>query len=152
MEPMWVGQRIQAVRRWLENPASEVSLLRSQGRSMIVGDEPVDRVSGELLIPEVVGFIAAWDLFASLPETRRQHLWGPDLRRPTTRIQIIPWVMAGEPCVERTRIPTSTIWTLHDQRGLNPPRIAHLYPSLSEESIVESIDLETRLRRLPAAA
>jgi uncharacterized protein (DUF433 family) len=152
MEPKWVGERIGAVRKWLEDPKSSLSSLRSQGKSMVVGDEPLDRVSGELLIPEVVGFIADWDLFASLPETRRSHLWGPHLLRPTTRIQIIPWVMAGEPCVESTRVPTSTLWALHQQRGLNASRIAHLYPSVSEESILEAIDLEGKLRRLPVAA
>ena len=152
MEPKWVGARIAAVREWLEDPKSNLELVRSQGKSMVVGDEALDRVSGELLIPEVVTFISDWDLFASLPETPRQHLWGPHLLRPTSRIQIIPWVMAGEPCIESTRVPTSTIFALHNNRGLNAPRIAHLYPDLTEDSILEAIDLEGKLRRLPAAA
>ncbi len=49
MEPKWVGARIAAVREWLGNPKSNLELVRSQGRSMVVGDEALDRVSGELI-------------------------------------------------------------------------------------------------------
>ena len=154
MEPKWVGQRIAAFRDWLADPKSDLEAVRSQGQSMVVGTEAEDRVSGELLIPEVVTFLSDWNLFESLPENpqKEQHLWGPHLLRPTARIQIVPWVMAGEPCIEHTRVPTSTLWALHSSRGLNAQRIAHLYTDVNEESVLEALDLEGKLRRLPVAA
>lgn len=151
MAPQWVAERVTAVRRWLEDPESDFTHLRSQGQSMVVGDESIDRVSGELLIPQVVKFLSVFDLFATLHAAGRRRVWGPDLLRPTTRVRIFPWVMAGEPCIERTRVPTSTLYAIHDERGLSPTRIAELYPRLSADDVVEAIDLESRLRQRRAA-
>jgi uncharacterized protein (DUF433 family)/DNA-binding transcriptional MerR regulator len=152
MEPVWVGERTKAVKEWLEEPKNEIAILRSQGQSMIVGDETIDRLTGEMLIPQVVSFISVWSVFESLPHGRRQRLWGPDLIKPTRRVRIIPWVMAGEPCVEGTRVPTSTLFAIHQQRGLAASKITQLYPTLSVDEVVDAIELEGRLRKLPTAA
>jgi hypothetical protein len=37
---------------------------------------------------------------------RHTKLWGPDLVTPSSLTVISPWVLGGEPCVERTRIPS----------------------------------------------
>jgi uncharacterized protein (DUF433 family)/DNA-binding transcriptional MerR regulator len=152
MQPLWVGERTKAVKEWLEDPKNEISILRSQGQSMIVGDETIDRLTGETLIPQVVAFISVWSIFESLPQGRRRQLWGPDLIKPTRRIRIVPWVMAGEPCVEGSRVPTSTLFAIHQQRGLAPSKITQLYPTLSLDEVVDAIELEGRLRKLPMAA
>jgi uncharacterized protein (DUF433 family) len=144
MQPEWVGQRVEAVRQWLQKPQNEITFLRSQGQSMVIGDEPFDRVSGEMLIPQVIAFISPWQLFESIP--RGRHLAGPDLLKPASRLTIVPWVMAGEPCIEGTRVPTSTLYALHRNRGLSTDKIAHLYPTLPQEGINQAIELEDKLR------
>ena len=56
----------------------------------------------------------------------RGNLWGPDLRVPSTHTAIDPDVLAGEPFVRGTRIPTSSLESLAD-RGIADQRIADLY-------------------------
>ncbi len=150
MRTQWVAQRVEAVRSWLEDPTSDIRVFRSQGQSMVIGDEALDRVSGELLIPQVVEFISPWKLFESLPGSLRRTYVGPDLIKPASRVTIIPWVMGGEPCIEGTRIPTSTLYALHEQRSLSAVKIAHLYPTVPREAIVQAIELEDRLHKRAA--
>lgn len=146
MEPKWVAQRTRLVRELLQDSGSQITHLRSQGQSMVVGDEALDRVSGETLIPQVVAFISPWELFESLPGGRRRAYNGIDLVRPASRLTIVPWVMAGEPCVEGTRVPTSTLYALHHQRGLSVDKISHLYPAVPTEGVYQAIALEDKLR------
>lgn len=64
---------------------------------------------------------------SGVPELRdRGNLWGPDLRVPSTHTSIDPDVLAGEPFVRGTRIPTSSLESLAD-RGIADQRVADLY-------------------------
>lgn len=62
------------------------------------------------------------------------------------RTPISPEVLAGEPCVVRTRIPTSTVAALAADRGLTAPDIIRLYPDLTLETAEDALLLERWLR------
>jgi uncharacterized protein (DUF433 family) len=81
-----------------------------------------------------------------VPELGKSRIWGPHLLYPTEATRIYPWVMGGEPCVIDTRIPTSTLFALHEERALDEPAIAWLYPELSIERVGDAIRLERALR------
>jgi uncharacterized protein (DUF433 family) len=61
---------------------------------------------------------------------------------------ISPWVLAGDPCVRGTRIPTAAIRALREDRGLTFANIVELYPGLSTEAAEDADLLERRLRGL----
>jgi uncharacterized protein (DUF433 family) len=74
---------------------------------------------------------------------------GPDLVKPGRGLRIIPGKLHGEPHVENTRVTTATIYEWH-KTGYSNDEIRALYPSLSESSVREAIDLEHRLHRSAA--
>lgn len=79
-------------------------------------------------------------------EVGRRTLWGPDLVEPSRRTtRISPWV-TGEPCVRDTRLPTSTLYALHEVRQLEAEAIAKLYPGIDRSDVEDAISLEARLR------
>jgi len=75
-----------------------------------------------------------------------RRLWAPDLVDPYhSHTGTSPEVLAGEPCVVRTRIPTSTVAALAADRGLSAPDIVS-YPDLTVETAEDALLLERRLR------
>jgi len=46
-------------------------------------------------------------------------------------------VLGGEPCVDETRIPTASIWTLRAERGLDVDQIVYLYRDLNEATVTD---------------
>jgi uncharacterized protein (DUF433 family) len=93
--------------------------------------------------------LGTFDLLEPIEElrsARRGAVWAPDLVTPSEHSFISPWVLAGDPCVERTRIPTSAIFALHAERQLPVDAIVDLYPGLTPEMAVDAIALENRLR------
>jgi len=76
-------------------------------------------------------------------------LAGPDLRRPRPRLRIVPGKLAGAPHIDKTRLETQAVHALA-VRGLEPERIARLYPFTDLEAIREAIDLENQLHRSAA--
>jgi uncharacterized protein (DUF433 family) len=76
----------------------------------------------------------------------KARLWAPDLVTPSTFTFISPWVMAGDPCVARTRIPTASVHALREERGLGTGEIVELYPGLTFEAAEDAYHLERRLR------
>ena len=103
--------------------------------------------------------LATFDLHEPIDElrsSRRGRVWAPDLVTPSSHSFISPWVLAGDPCIERTRIPTSAIHALRTDRALPIEAIVELYPGLTVEAADDAIDLERRLRGIdipePAAA
>jgi uncharacterized protein (DUF433 family) len=74
---------------------------------------------------------------------------GPDLRRPRPRLRIIPGKLAGAPHIEKTRLETQAVHALA-LRGIEPERIALLYPFTDLEAIREAIDLENQLHHVAA--
>ena len=75
---------------------------------------------------------------------------GPDLRRPRPRLRIVPGKLAGAPHIERTRLETQAVHALA-RRGLEPAKIARLYPFTDVDAIQEAIDLENQLQQRFAA-
>ncbi len=99
--------------------------------------------------------LATFDLFEPIHELRRSGadaIWAPDLLTPSTPSTISPWVLAGDPCVERSRIPTAAIFPLRTERDLPTDTIANLYPGLADAAIDDVIQMESRLRGVDLAA
>jgi uncharacterized protein (DUF433 family) len=124
-----------------------IRLLRSDGRVLLINDEVDHRFSGENVLPDLAGLLGEFDLLEPIRELGERPLWGPDLVAPSERTYISPWVMAGEPCIDETRIPTSTVWTLRTDRGLGVAQIVDLYPGLDQAAVKDAWYLEDRLRR-----
>jgi uncharacterized protein (DUF433 family) len=112
-------------------------------------------VEGEVFVPLSRGFgqslaglegidlVRAWDGQAGVR--------GPDLVEPRPTLRIIPGKLSGEPHVRETRITTQLIAALR-QRGLDAHNIVELYPSVTENSVPDAVDLEVQLHRNLGAA
>lgn len=124
--------------------------IRSDGRSVFRGDSDVDDFTGQALLDG--SFLMFLDEFVlkvpiEVPELGRRRLWGPDLRHPANRTYIDPWVMGGDPCIDDTRIPTSSLHALATQRGLTPSAIVDLYQgAISEDDVATASLLERSLQ------
>ncbi|HEY8200560.1 MAG TPA: DUF433 domain-containing protein, partial [Actinomycetota bacterium] len=101
---------------------------------------------------------STFDLLEPIDElSRRGHrVWAPDLVTPSEHTFISPWILAGDPCIQGTRIPTSAVHALRGERGLSNADVVELYPGLTLEGAEDAYLLERRLRALdlpePAAA
>lgn len=71
---------------------------------------------------------------------------GPDLRMPRPTLRIVPGKLAGEPHVHETRVPTATVAALV-RRGFATTQVVELYADVSEQSVLEAVDLEDQIRR-----
>ena len=140
------AQRVAAVRESVAG-GENIRRLRSDGRVLLIDDEVDHRFSGENVLPDLAELLGEFDLLEPIKELGDRPLWGPDLVTPSERTYISPWVMAGEPCIDETRIPTSTVWTLRTDRGLGVAQIVDLYPGLDEAAVKDAWYLEDRLRR-----
>lgn len=93
--------------------------------------------------------LSTFDLHEPIEELRSARgrpVWAPDLVTPSLHSFISPWVLAGDPCVERTRIPTATLHALSTERALPVDAIVELYPGLTAAAAEDAIGLERRLR------
>ncbi len=155
MERSEVVQRVHETRAALEAGESFMTI-RSAGDGLMVGDEHVDRQTGQAAFELVLRWIDAFELVVptEIKELGRRKLWGPHLVHPSRRATISPWVMGGEPCVVDTRVPTSSLFALHEERDLGVSSIVTLYPGLDAEDVEEALALERKLRRVeePMAA
>jgi uncharacterized protein (DUF433 family) len=106
------------------------------------GSEPLDgssRLFADMLCP--LDLVAAVGDFGS-----RERLWGPHLVTPSDHTFISPWVLGGDPCVTRTRIPTASLYSLRTDRGLDLAEVVALYPGLDPVAAEDAYRLEARLR------
>lgn len=71
---------------------------------------------------------------------------GPDLRRPRPTLRIVPGKLAGEPHIEDTRVPTTSVAALI-RRGFATAQVLELYADVREQSVLEAVDLEDQIRR-----
>jgi len=71
---------------------------------------------------------------------------GPDLRRPRTRIRIVPGKLGGAPHVAHTRLESQALAALA-LAGLPETKIYQLYPSVEGQAIDDALDLERQLER-----
>lgn len=127
--------------------ATRTDVVLDDGRGALFDD---DR---DNLLPstDFYSLLATFDLHEPINELRPAidgPVWAPDLVTPSEHSFISPWVMAGDPCVERTRIPTSAIYALRSERALPVASIVELYPGLTAEAAQDVIELEGRLRGL----
>ena len=123
--------------------------IRSDGRIILTDESYVNEFGGENVFPfdEIVGLMNQFDLSDPIEELGEASLWGPSLVKPSTLTYISPWVMAGEPCLDNTRIPTASIFALATDRGLQASQISALYPGICNAAVEDAIQLERRLRR-----
>jgi hypothetical protein len=70
-----------------------------------------------------------FDRATPVDDVSDRPLYGPDLAYPSKHAYISPWVMGGEPCVNDTRIPTSTIMALVELRGLTTAYVVRSAPT-----------------------
>lgn len=139
--------RVADLRELMADAAQQVTEVRSDGSIVLLGEETVDRLTGQQLLSGMAQFLAVFHLLEPIAELGRKRLWGPDLLTPSNLTVISPWVMGGEPVVRSTRIPTASLHALRHERGLQTARIVALYPELDEEQVDDAIALEDRLRR-----
>lgn len=131
----------------MADAAQQVTEVRSDGSIVLLGEETVDRLTGQQVLDGMASCLPDFDLLEPIAELGRKRLWGPDLLTPSHLTVISPWVMGGEPVVRATRIPTSSLHALRHERGLGTDRIIALYPELAAEQVDDAIALEDRLRR-----
>ena len=121
--------------------------VRSDGTIMLVGDEAVDRMTGQQAFDGIAELLDIFHVAEPIDGVSRGELWGPSLVRPSRHTYISPWVMGGDPCLTDSRIPSASIYALSAERRLDPAQIAALYPDTTVEQIEDALALETRLRR-----
>jgi uncharacterized protein (DUF433 family) len=154
------AKRVVSVKKLVATGAP-VRYLHADGETLLLNDERTSRFGRANLLPfdDFRGLLSTFDLLEPIEELRRRgqrRVWAPDLVNPSDHTFISPWVLAGEPCVDRTRIPTSAIHALREERGLDMAEIVVLYPGLTVEAADDAYLLEQRLRGIglpkPAAA
>lgn len=111
-------------------------LLRPVGR-------PVQLADGQLMLIDELDLIAPFD---SLEGGR-----GPDLVAPRPLVRILPRKMAGAPHVLDTRVETEALYAL-SRRGFGLEQIQTLYPEISQQAIVDALDVEAQLAQNLARA
>ena len=136
---------VAAVRVELAQPSTDIDTIRTDGRIVLIGADQYDRLTGQGVLPEVDLLLSVFQILEPNEELGVRQLWGPDLVHPSEHTYISHWVMGGEPCIEGSRIPTSSLAALNEQRGLGIADIVELYPQLSTEAVADGLDLERRL-------
>jgi uncharacterized protein (DUF433 family) len=146
------ANRVKSVKRLIEK-GDDVRLLHATHKTLLINEEATTRFDEPNLLPfdNLFGLVSTFDLLDPIEELRRRgqnRLWAPDLVTPSDHTFISPWVLAGDPCVEATRIPTSAIHALREERGLSSAEVVELYPGLTIEAADDAHVLEQRLRGL----
>jgi uncharacterized protein (DUF433 family) len=145
MERRAASERVAHVRKLLSDSAIDPSV-HSDGTIFLIGNESTDRFTGQQAFDGLVAVLDVFELTEPIEGVSRGELWGPSLVRPSAHTYISPWVLAGEPCVEGSRVPSSTMYALATERGLDAVAIHRLYESLSVDAIEDAVALEARLR------
>ena len=145
MDRSQASERVRFVRELLEKSEVDPSV-HSDGTIFLIGNEGTDRFTGQQAFDGLVAVLDVFELTEPVEGISKGELWGPSLVRPSTHTYISPWVLAGEPCVEGSRVPSATLYALRKDRGLEAPAIHDLYSGLSVEAIEDALAFETRLR------
>lgn len=146
MDRVEVSTRVARFKALLAEDQSAFSTIRSDGRTVLTDDALTDEWSGQQVFAHVVSYLDIFDLKAPLDmsEFRESRLWGPNLVKPSDWTAMSPWIMAGDPCIDKTRIPTIGLYALSHERGLDDEGIAALY-SIEREAVSDALVLEERL-------
>lgn len=148
MERATVAAHVADTREMLSAGDELAARARSDGEHLHRGGDPV-AVNGQAAFDIVFEYLDEFtvdDASQFVSEVHQRTLWGPDLRRPSDRTRISPWVMSGEPCIRDTRLPISTIYALNRTRVLSPTAIMKLYTGISREDVEDALELEAKLR------
>jgi uncharacterized protein (DUF433 family)/DNA-binding transcriptional MerR regulator len=143
MDRTEAARHVEQTRALLAEGDPRAVTARSDGRELHRSDETVAE-SGQIAFADVLALLDEFhvgEVAALVREVGRPDLWGPDLVEPSRRTRISPWVMAGEPCVRDTRLPTSTLYALHHVRQLKPAAIVELYLGINEMDVEDAIAL-----------
>jgi len=154
------AEKVSSVRSQLSAGKDIRKIHASQSEVILSGpdDDNVDDDRGNLLpSSDFYDLLAKFDLHEPVDELRNSAngpVWAPNLVTPSDHSMISPFVLAGDPCVEHSRIPTAAIYALHTERQLPVAAIVDLYPGITEASVEDVVQLEGRLRgiELPTAA
>lgn len=145
MERGAAAERVRYLRALLST--SEIDpTVRSDGTIFLIGDEGSDRFTGQQAFDGLVEVLDVFELTEPIEGVSTGEMWGPSLVRPSEHTYISPWVLGGEPCVEKSRVASATLHALHVERGLDAEGIHDLYEFLPVEAIEDALDLEARLR------
>jgi uncharacterized protein (DUF433 family) len=149
MERHIASQQIGSLKQQIAR-GHEIQYLYANSETLVADAERVNRITGASLLP-FDNLSALFRVFNILEPVRelsneQRRLWAPDLVQPSLHTFISPWVMAGDPCVAQTRIPTASIHALREERGLESAEIVELYPGLTLEAADDAQLLERRLR------
>ena len=120
MERTEAADRVRDYRKLIETAASDTTVIRGDGHGVILDGEDVDRATGEGVWVLAVQLMDEHDLLEPIRGETSERLWQPNLCRPSDRTVVSPWVVAGEPCVQNTRIPTASIFALKHGAGAAP--------------------------------
>jgi uncharacterized protein (DUF433 family) len=145
MDRASAAERVALVRELMGSSSIDPGFY-SDGTIFVIRNETRDRVSGQQAFDGLVDVLDVFELTEPIEGVSDRELWGPSLVHPSAHTYISPWVLAGEPCVDGTRVPTATIYALRAERGLEPDAIHELYGSLSVDAITDALELEDRLR------
>jgi uncharacterized protein (DUF433 family) len=118
---------------------TSTTVLNADRNTLVVDGDGSERLFADMLRP--LDLVAAVGDFGS-----RERLWGPHLVTPSDHTFISPWVLGGDPCVMRTRIPTASLYSLRTDRGLDLAEVVALYPGLDPVAAEDAYRLEARLR------
>jgi len=150
MKPPTAAERVMGVRVALARREFDPAIpLRATRSGVFIEGEDFDRLSGEALLPNMVELLQTFDLIRPVDDVNQ--MWGPSLVRPSQFTAISPSVVAGEPFLRLTRIPTATLYALHVEQGLAPADLVALFEGLSTGQVDDALSLEARIRTIQAA-
>jgi uncharacterized protein (DUF433 family) len=138
--------------RSMAGRGEKIRSLRADRYTLLINEERTSRFAGQpnmLPFDNIFALLSTFDMLEPIDELRaRGHhrIWAPHLVTPSRCTRISPYVLAGDPCVEKTRIPTSSIYALREDRGLSSSDIVRLYPGLELDAADDAYLLERRLR------
>ena len=138
------AERVRALKSHITS-GGHVTVLNADRHTLAMDGDAGEPLSGSSRL--FTDMLENFDLTAAV-EDFGQHtrLWGPHLVTPSAHTFISPWVLGGDPCVEKTRIPSASIYALRLERGLSSDEIVRLYPGLDARSAEDAYQLESRLR------
>jgi uncharacterized protein (DUF433 family) len=141
-----VAIRVREYKCRLAEDQESVSVVRSDGRAILEDDAQMDGWTGQQVFDEVARYLDVFDLKAPLDvnEFKDSRLWGPNLVKPSKWTSMSPWIMGGDPCIDKTRIPTIGLYALRRERGLTNGAIADFY-GVDEMVVSDALVLEERL-------
>jgi uncharacterized protein (DUF433 family) len=147
-----VVPRVARVRQLLGQGDVRAARVRADARHFFLHGDMVDD-SGQSVLDGLMVFIDEFRLIEGVSAIAEVGgpVGGPNLVRPSERSRISPWVMAGDPCVRDTRVPTASLWGLRQARGLSSTAIARLYPGIEVADVDDAVALEVQLRRRETA-